>query len=145
MSEDRTLVEEATVKINSIEELKRDELLRVLETFNFARIVGLVTKPSIDESMRKLREQFDASKDGPTTGEHHSAVRSNYQKMSIGRARHSGVDRPRFMRTIYNPLWAPDIYGLRESFRAVARVRNLLGDRDINFATDRHVIRANHI
>jgi hypothetical protein len=86
---------------------------------------------------KRMAEKFDPARDRATTGEHKDEVRSNFQKWSIGRARHGTVNRPRFMRTFYNPLWDEDIFGLHPAFRTQCGVRNLLGKLPEDFAIDR--------
>lgn len=130
------LIQDATLHADTVESMDRNALLDTLRTFSFARITGLVSPAQMDRTKDLLRQHFNPANDGPTTGEHHTQVRQNYQKMSIGRAQHGGVDRPRFMRVFYNPLWADDIYEMREPFRRVCAVRNILNERPLSFATD---------
>ena len=62
----------------------------------------------------------------PRLKESPADIMDNFQKVSIGGAEHSGVYRPRCMRTFYNPIWADDIYGMRGAFVQTAKVRNRL-------------------
>jgi len=130
------LVKKATIAVNGVQDLERDQLVGVLKEFNFARVTGLVNPADVDRSRELMKRHFRVENDRATTGEHHSEVKDNFQKISMGRAQHGGVDRPRFMRCFYNPLWADDIFGMRENFRKVARLRNILGGRDLDFAID---------
>ena len=137
VSAHQRIIDEATLTVASIDEVSRDGLLAVLREFHFARITGLVSPEEVDRSRQLMAARFNPDDDRPTTGEHHTEVKDNFQKLSIGRARHGGIDRPRFMRCFYLPMWAEDIFGLREIFRKVARVRNILGNRALDFAVDR--------
>ncbi len=133
---DAAAVEKATVRASDVSELRRDELAHMLKENEFLRITGLVTPEAMRSCRQRMRDHFDVGRDRATTGEHKDEVRDNFQKWSIGRARHGNVDRPRFMRTFYNPLWSDDIYGLHPWFRVQCQVRNLLGDLPSDFALD---------
>lgn len=132
----RRIVEHATIHATRVEDIDRDKLVALLKEHNFARVTGLVSPESTDRSRELMKKWFKVENDRPTTGEKPADVRDNFQKLSIGCAKHGGVNRPRFMRCFYNPLWADDIFEMRENFRRVAQLRNLLGKRPLNFATD---------
>ncbi len=132
----RRILEEATLEVASIKDLDRDELVARLETFHLARIRALVSPEEVDHARSRMAARFSADDDHATTGESPSQVRRNFQKLSVGRARHGGVDRPRFMRCFYLPMWDEDVFGMREIFRKVAQVRNLLGGHDLDHAID---------
>ncbi|MCA9582819.1 MAG: hypothetical protein KC416_13565 [Myxococcales bacterium] len=137
MASHQDLVQNATVQVDRIEDIDRSHLVEILKKYNFARITGLVKPEAAARSRELMRKRFRMEDDRATTGESHEEVKTNFQKISIGRARHGGVDRPRFMRCFYNPLWAEDIYEMRENFRKVAQLRNILGNRELDFATDK--------
>jgi hypothetical protein len=133
----KRLVENATIHAESIADIKRDQLTEILHEYSFARVTGLVTPEAADRSLALLKEKFRVENDHATTGEKPSEVRTNFQKMSIGCAKHGGVDRPRFMRAFYNPFWAEDAYEMHKNFRKVAQLRNFLSERPIDFAIDK--------
>ncbi len=133
-SEARPLMEAATLHVTDVTKLKRDDLADILEKYHFCRITGLVTPDDIKTAKAALAQQFSANDDHAVTGETADKVKTNFQKLSIGCARHGGVNRPRFLRTLYNPVWADDIYKLRDAFTKVAQVRNILMGMPINFA-----------
>lgn len=132
----RRILEDATLEVSSIKDLDRGELVARLETFHLARIRNLVSRDEVDHARSLMHQNFRAANDHATTGEQASDVRRNFQKLSIGRARHGGVDRPRFMRCFYLPMWDEDVFGTREIFRKVAQVRNLLSGHDLDHAID---------
>ncbi len=103
----------------------------------FACLRGLFSPAEIATTVTRIRAGFAADRDHPAVGEPPRAVMQNFQKVAIGGAGNHWDYRPRFMRTIYNPLWEPDIYGMREIFRRFAEVRNLLQGRPRDFAVDR--------
>ncbi len=132
----RRILDEATLDASSIKDLDRDALMARLNEFHLLRIRNLVSKDEVAAARARMQRNFDVGADRATTGESASEVRRNFQKWSIGRARHGGVDRPRFMRCFYLPMWDEDVFGMREIFRKVAQVRNLLGDHPIDYAID---------
>ena len=127
-------INSATISVDAVEQLSRMELLAIIKEYKFCRITGLLDAKQIKRSRKLLEEQFCLSNDNPVYGDTPQDVKSNFQKLSIGRARHGGVDRPRFMRVFYNPIWAEDIYQLRNIFIRIAQVRNILGDLHRDFA-----------
>ncbi|MBF2057827.1 MAG: hypothetical protein IGQ45_11575 [Cyanobacterium sp. T60_A2020_053] len=70
-------------------------------------------------------------------GESPNEVKNNFQKISVGsiHSAHHSNNYSRLLRTIYNPLWAEDIYDLHCIFREMIKVRNRLLDKPDNFAT----------
>ncbi|MCR9118309.1 MAG: hypothetical protein NXI22_15345 [bacterium] len=126
--------DDATIEVSSIDQLKPDDLNECLRANKFCRIKGLTDLAAIKASRAKMAERFRVENDCAVYGEPASAVRDNFQKLSIGNAKHGGVNRPRFMRVFYNPIWSDDIFGLRETFIRTAQVRNLLGGHPIDFA-----------
>lgn len=132
----RMIMDEATLEAASIKDVDREALEERLETFHFARIRGLIAESEVDHARGLMAQRFSAADDRATTGESPAEVRRNFQKLSLGRARHGGVDRPRFMRCFYLPMWDDDIFGMREIFRKTAQVRNLLSGQALDHAID---------
>ncbi|NKC00890.1 MAG: hypothetical protein GKR90_20670 [Pseudomonadales bacterium] len=137
MSELSHIIAEATVRVESIEDFCLETVAPILKQWDFCRITGLVTEEQAKQSLDAVAATFSDIVDHPVTGEAASDVMTNFQKMSIGRARHGGVDRPRFMRTLYNPVWCDDIYKMRDNFTALAQVRNILSGMPRDFAIAR--------
>lgn len=129
-----SLIDAATLTVDTPASIPREALLAMLSEHTFARIRGVIAPDEVASGLARLGQQFSHQDDAAVTGEDASAVYGNFQKLSIGAARHGGVDRPRFMRTIYNPIWADDIYGLRSVFVRLAQVRNLLANQPLDFA-----------
>jgi hypothetical protein len=103
----------------------------------FAAIRGLFCPEAIAAGLASLRAGFRADRDQPAVGEAPAAVMRNFQKLAIGGAGNHWDYRPRFMRTIYNPLWDEDLYGLHAIFRRLAQVRNVLQQKPLGHAIDR--------
>ena len=130
----KDLVKKTTINVSRPEDLNLADLQPHLDKYNFAIIRGLVTKEEVLNSKKLLRENFSAKNDRPATGEHPHDLHKNFQKLSIGGAEQGGVYRPRCMRTLYNPIWADDIYEMRDMFIRMAKVRNLIYGFPIDFA-----------
>jgi hypothetical protein len=103
---------------------------------HFACLRGLFSPAEMATALTRIRAGFAADRDHPAVGEPPRAVMRNFQKVAIGGAGNHWDYRPRFMRTIYNPLWEPDIYGMHAIFRRFAEVRNILQGRRRDFAVD---------
>lgn len=131
------LLADNVVKVRTIDDVDVDAINTCVERDAFAAIRGLFSPEQMRTVYADVRRGFDASKDAPSIGERPADVMSNFQKISIGGAGNHWDYRPRFMRVIYNPLWAPDVYGMRETFRTLARLRNKLQGYAPDFAIDK--------
>ena len=132
----RELLAETTFEIDDPSDLDREAVLASLEKYSLARVRGVVDPAAIVRARAKLAERFSAADDRASLGEDPQELKGNYQKLSIGGAQGYGVYRPRCLRTLYNPIFAEDIYGMRESFRLLARVRNAVYGLPDGFAVD---------
>ncbi len=125
------------ITASSPENIDRSKLAGVLNDYSFAVIRGIINRDDILKAREKFFQLYSPDNDNPATGETPDQIMDNYQKLSIGGAEHSGVYRPRCMRTFYNPVWSDDIYGLRKSFTLTAQTRNIIYGMDMNYAIDR--------
>ena len=130
------LLDETTFQIDRPEDVDREAVYHALSKYSLARITGVVDHDAVVRARGLLAERFRAEDDNASLGEDPQDLKGNYQKLSIGGAQGYGVYRPRCLRTLYNPMWAEDIYGMRESFRTVAQVRNAVYGLDPDFAID---------
>ena len=130
------MIEDCTLFAEHPSDISKGKLAEILNEHSFAIIQGIIQPKSIVRAKEKLRDHFSAANDHPATGEAPQELLSNFQKLSIGGAAHSGVYRPRCMRTFYNPLWAPDCYGMREIFRKAAQTRNAIYGWDLDYCID---------
>lgn len=130
------IIANATIEASSVEDIHHKQLSDILEKYTFALVTGLIDPEVIRSARRRIEELYNPDVIRPATGEHPSEIMDNFHKLSLGGAEHSGVYRPRCMGTMYNPVWADDIYGLREVFRTTARVRNILYGFDTDYAID---------
>lgn len=133
----KELVEKSLFIASTPEEIDKERLYATLNKYNFALIRGLIKPEVVKSAVSKLKANFDWRKDRPATGEDPQELHSHFQKLSIGGAEQSSVYRPRCMRTFYSPVWSDDIYGLRDAFVKMAKVRNIIYGFDTNFAIDK--------
>ena len=56
------------------------------------------------------------------------AIRANFQKLQVGCSFGGGIREPlgRFLRMIFNPIFAEDVLGMRQHFVTLARLRAAL-------------------
>lgn len=132
----KRILGETTIFANSPHDIQRAELANILNTHSFAIIRGLIDPNQVIQAKVKILSNYSQDNDHPATGEDPSDIMGNFQKLSIGGAEHSGVYRPRCMRTFYNPMWSEDIFGMREIFRIAAKTRNMIYGWDINYCID---------
>ena len=111
----KELFSKAMIEVSDPSDIPREKLASLLNKYSFAVIRGVIDSEIIREAKKNLEKTYNPDNDSPATGEHPSDIMNNFQKLSIGGAEHSGVYRPRCMRTFYNPIWAEDIYGLRKA------------------------------
>lgn len=124
------------VEIEAPGSLDAELVARFVSEHGFAIIRGLVSGGSLENARRAIAEQFDPHKDSPAIGTPADAAMRNFQKIVIGGGAQRGYYVPRFARILYNPLWADDIYGMREIFRKLAQLRNRLQGYPENYAVD---------
>ena len=129
--------DQVTIQFEEFNNEFREEILKRMREYTFCIIKGATNKKDLLSSIEKVKESFSLSDDRPTRGEKPSDIQNNFQKLLCGGVTNRYNNFPRFFRTIYNPLWSEDIYGLRENFKAMARVRNLLLEKDLEFALDK--------
>lgn len=112
----------------ALSELDYAALRRTLESRSIVRVRGLFDREEIRRLVRELAARFDSKYDRRHDPRDTEAVRRNFQKLQIGA--NSGIDTRRtlgrFLRIFYNPIFAEDLYGLRDTFVTLARFRNAL-------------------
>ncbi len=122
--------------VDSIDDIPLDKVHVAMKRDTFAAIRGVVKPDEIKRAKELLTKNFSIENDRPTTGEHPSEIQGNFQKMLVGGVTKKYNSFPRFFRTFYNPVWAEDLYGMRDIFKRVGQVRNLLMGKPLNYAID---------
>jgi hypothetical protein len=134
--EERLIFKNNLISINSLETLSVDLIHQSLNRDGFVCIRGLIDEAEIVAARQQLKERFSKSNDLPSVGEEPQKVQSNFQKLRVGTSPGYPLNT-RLVRTIYNPLWEEDIYGMHPIFRKMVLLRNKLLGKDENFASGR--------
>ncbi len=123
---------------NKLEDIDLELIQSALNSHSFCIIRGLIDASELCSSLALLGEFIENNEDRACTGESSEEVKSYFMKLSIGLGNHSGnsINRARFMRTIYFPLNTSDDFMLVNSFKTLAKVRNLLMNKPIDFAVE---------
>ncbi|GGY06550.1 hypothetical protein GCM10007160_37640 [Litchfieldella qijiaojingensis] len=129
-------LESATLDVTNIDDLDVDVLNEILNKHDYGIVKGLINPDEIKHAKNLLFEQFLVENDSPATGESPNRIQDNFQKLSIGGGELREKDLSKCVRTFYNPIFAKDIYGLRNAFRQAAMVRNLVTGFRKDFALD---------
>jgi hypothetical protein len=103
-----------------------------------ACVRGLFPRDEIRAVLARIADGFDCRQDRKHDPRDTDAVRRNFQKLQIGAGSGVGSRRTlgRFMRVLYNPIFAPDVHGMRAHFVRLARLRNLLYGLPAGFAVE---------
>ena len=98
----------------------------VVATSGFCLIRGLVDPEMVRQAVARLHDAFKENPVAASGLGSRESVRRNSAKWSIGGFSPSQPGVSRFMATYYNPMAQPDIFGLREAFRSLIEVRDLV-------------------
>ena len=107
-----------------------------LKSSTFAVLRGVIEPKAIQLSINLLKDAFNPENDNPSTGESPSDIMSNFQKLATGGENNRYNNFPRFFRTLYNPIWSDDIYGMKKTFKTVSKIRNSLYGLPKSFAIE---------
>jgi hypothetical protein len=130
-------VRDRIFEIDNVEALDVPEVLHTVGHHGYAVIRGIFCKTEIRAAYKRISDAFDASRDRPGIGEPADAAMRNFQKIVIGGGAQQTYYVPRFLRVLYNPIWDEDVYGMRELFKRLARIRNKIQGHTPEFAIDR--------
>lgn len=112
----------------SLNSIPYEEMRQRLERHAVVCVRGLFDRAEIRRTYKSIVAGFDAQNDRRHDPSDTDAVRRNFQKLQVGA--NSGVNSRRtlgrFMRMLYNPIFADDIYGMRAYFTTLAKFRNRL-------------------
>jgi len=120
------LLSTVTYEATSPEHVPYNEVRQALKERHIVRVRGLFSPPTLRSAMRGIASRFEAAHDRKHDPRDVEVPRTNFQKLQIGA--NSGVNSRRtlgrFLRILYNPIFAPDVLGLRQEFIRLARFRN---------------------
>lgn len=115
-------------EVDDLSSVPYDDLRRTLAEQAVVCVRGLFDRDAIRAVHHRIVAGFDPANDRRHDPRDTDAVRRNFQKLQVGA--NSGVNSRRtlgrFMRMLYNPIFADDVYGMREHFVTLARFRNHL-------------------
>ena len=124
------------VECSDLNEQSMAKIKATVEESHFCLVRGLTNPEIVREGMNRVHRHIERNEDSPTTGERADQVRGKvFMKMSIGNARHGGVERPRFKRALYSP-YGQNSFGLDPVFSQLARVRNFLAGKRADYALE---------
>jgi predicted acetyltransferase len=132
MFQSERFVQSITVPATGLDALPVDRLRSLLNERLVVRVTGLFAREEVVAAADRLRTGFDRRRDRKHDPRNVDAIRGNLQKLQIGGASANNVAR--FLRIFYNPIFAEDIYGMREVFVRLARFRNRLFGLPDDFA-----------
>ncbi len=120
-------------KIGSIDELAsmRGRIVDEVSSRGFTSIRGLIDSKEIASCLAKVKEYANGSKHLGSSGVSPAQIRTNMSKWSIGGQSTSQSGLPRFMLTIYNPLFEEDKFGLHKHFETLIALRDSLAGRPV--------------
>ena len=126
---------ENTFTVSSPVEIDVMRFNQAMKKYSYAAIRGIIHPDEMKAGLQAIAAHFSRKNDHPATGHSADKVRTNFQKLNVGgESRSRSNDDARLFRAFYNPLWAEDIYGLRDVFTRLARVRNVLAGLPQEFA-----------
>lgn len=96
----------------------------------YAVVRGLFEADALIAARTLLASHIATTEILSTSGVSREAIRSNVVKWSIGSNSGSQSDISRFMLTAMNPMFEPDIYGMRGVFSKLIEARDVLAGRD---------------
>ncbi|MFM7143991.1 MAG: hypothetical protein ACKO2K_18970 [Alphaproteobacteria bacterium] len=138
MTRPADFLEEVTHHASDLDSLDYGRLRSQLAERSVVRVTGLLDRDEIRAAHRRIVRDFDPANDRKHDPRDTEAVRRNFQKLQVGA--NSGMDTRRtlgrFLRILYNPIFAPDVHGLRGAFARVARFRNRLYGLPEDFAVE---------
>ena len=107
-----------------------------LNGFYFLKNKGLFDKKKLTRSLniikKKCISKFDIKEDLKNKVKNPLEI-TNYQRHLIGEYGIGETLRSNNFKQIINPIWSNDIYGLRDTFIKMIKIRNLLLSQDENF------------
>lgn len=118
----------ATLHADDVTQVDVSAVRAALASHAVARIRGLFDPVEVRRLRDGIAAGFAAANDRKHDPRDTEAVRTNFQKIVVGGI--TGTDQhrslARFLRMLFNPIFAEDVYGMRATFVRLARLRNRL-------------------
>ncbi len=122
------------IEIDSIHDLSRVDILKILERNTFVGIRGLFSPKELKSSLSLIEKKIHTQEVYPAVGNHNSLVQKNHQKIVIGGGSQRSYYVPRCLRVVYNPIWSENIFKMRKHFKLLAAVRNKILGKPLSYA-----------
>lgn len=125
--------ERILLRTDRLESIDVDEVRSVVGSHGAACLRGLFDPKAIAATLAGIQRSFDPAADRKHDPRDTEAIRANFQKLQVGANSGGSATRTlgRFMRVLYNPITAADVWGMRSHFVQLARIRNRIhGLRD---------------
>ena len=129
------------IEVSTLDDV-REQADRIRELVRATRVCllrGLVDPAQVRASLARLQLAFSAENDTKIDHKSHvdrAADVPNYQRLMLGEWGETATAHAFFMRAFYNPMWNEDLWQMRETFRAMTIVRNLLYDVREDYCLD---------
>ena len=109
-----------------------------MKKYRVCIIKGIINSNEMKIPIKKLKKFIEKNNDYASIGENPKKVRGYFMKYisRIKSLKFPGVTGV-VLRAIYNPLHMKDKWGFHQIFIKLAKVRNVLMKKSINFATDK--------
>jgi hypothetical protein len=124
-----------TIKCKNLNDLSLSKINKIMKKYNTCIISGIINSSEIKVPMKKLKTYIEKNNDLPAIGENPKKARGFLMKF-VSRIRSTkppGVTTV-VKRDIYNPLHKSDRWGFHNVFIKLAKVRNILMEKPIDFA-----------
>jgi hypothetical protein len=122
------------LEITSIEEFKarRAEVIGQVRAEARSVVRGLFPRDELREYIPKVYGAVNSNDSRlPSGGVAPEQIRDNVTKWSIGGHSTTQTGLVRFMLSVYNPLFAPDVFSLHSVFRRIIEIRDVLAGREL--------------
>lgn len=108
----------------------RDNIISDVAEKGFVLVRGLLDRNAVRKCTSELYRYANTQAHKASAGVAPEEIRTNMSKWSIGGQSTSQAGLPRFMLTIYNPLFERDLFGLHEHFEKLVSFRDMLAGRE---------------
>lgn len=119
--------------LRTIKQLKnhRNQIINDVIKNGWSVIRGLFNREELRERLDLIYEKANKATRLPSAGVSAEGIQKNVVKWSIGATSTAQSGLSRMMLTVYNPLFAENLYGLHSEFLRLIEVRDALGDCSI--------------
>ena len=132
-------INDVTFNFTNFDNLNISNVKKCSDENNLAIVKNFVTKDEIKYCKKIIKNQFSQANDKIRQRDEYYKVATNYQRLCVGYGTHPGsgeMRNSRLFRILFNPTFEEDIYKMREIFKKLIVLRNLLYGCKENFCLD---------